>query len=71
VSLIAGVCLLATASGSAVLADGHGNGGGDGGDRNRIQHVLLLSIDGMHAVDYLNCVKAGTVQISPRSARRE
>ena len=22
---------------------------------NRIQHVLLVSIDGMHAVDYLNC----------------
>ena len=23
-------------------------------------HVLLISIDGMHAVDYENCVKAGT-----------
>jgi hypothetical protein len=23
-------------------------------------HVLLISIDGMHAVDYANCVKAGT-----------
>src|SRR5579863_10204900 len=23
-------------------------------------HVLLISIDGMHAVDYQNCVKAGT-----------
>ena len=59
VSLVAGACLLATASGSTVLADGHGHGG-DGGDENQIQHVLLLSIDGFHAVDYLNCVKAGT-----------
>ena len=66
VSLIASVCLLATMSGSSVLADSHGRphggGGGDGGggDENHIQHVLLLSIDGFHAVDYLNCVKAGT-----------
>ncbi len=27
------------------------------GDRSQIRHVLLLSIDGMHAVDYLNCSK--------------
>src|SRR5260370_18154505 len=61
-------------SGSAVLADGHGHangqggngqgdeGGNGGGDDNggAFKHVLLLSIDGMHAVDYLNCVKAGT-----------
>ena len=76
VSLIASLCVLATMSGSAVLADGHGHGkgqggnsqGGDGGNGNgggdengsRFKHVLLLSIDGMHAVDYLNCVKAGT-----------
>lgn len=25
------------------------------GDSGRIDHVLLLSIDGMHAVDFLNC----------------
>src|ERR1700737_2834152 len=24
-------------------------------ERNQIRHVLLLSIDGMHAVDFLNC----------------
>jgi hypothetical protein len=66
VSVIAGVCLLAAASSSSVLAGPHdhgtkGGGGGDGGgDQNGIQHVLLLSIDGFHAVDYLNCVKAGT-----------
>ena len=29
-------------------------------DRNGIRRVLLISIDGMHAVDYLNCVSAGT-----------
>jgi len=27
--------------------------------RNGIRHVLLISIDGMHAVDYSNCVKGG------------
>jgi hypothetical protein len=26
----------------------------------RIQHVLLISIDGMHAVDYANCVRSHT-----------
>jgi type I phosphodiesterase/nucleotide pyrophosphatase len=32
----------------------------DDHDLNRDHHVLLISIDGMHAVDYENCVKAGT-----------
>ena len=27
------------------------------GSRGRIRHVMLISIDGMHAVDYLNCSK--------------
>jgi type I phosphodiesterase/nucleotide pyrophosphatase len=62
VSLVAGACLLATASGSSsVLADPYGYGGkGGGGDKNQIQHVLLLSIDGMHALDFLNCSANGT-----------
>ena len=30
------------------------------GDGHKIKHVLLISIDGMHAVDYENCVAAGT-----------
>jgi hypothetical protein len=34
------------------------------GDRDdqegRIRHVLLISIDGMHALDYENCARAGT-----------
>ncbi|HVN79290.1 MAG TPA: alkaline phosphatase family protein [Terriglobia bacterium] len=29
-------------------------------NRKDIRHVLLISIDGMHALDYTNCVKAGT-----------
>src|SRR5579863_8777826 len=29
--------------------------GNDGG--RRIRHVLLISIDGMHAIDFLNCSK--------------
>jgi len=34
------------------------NVGGD--DRKGIEHVLLISIDGMHAVDYQNCVASNT-----------
>jgi hypothetical protein len=30
------------------------------GDSKKIRHVLLLSIDGMHAVDYSNCVASNT-----------
>jgi hypothetical protein len=33
--------------------------GGDDG-RGRMRHVLLISIDGMHAVDYKNCVASNT-----------
>ena len=29
-------------------------------DRDKIRHVLLISIDGMHAVDYANCVASNT-----------
>ncbi|HEY2545583.1 MAG TPA: hypothetical protein VGI46_05930, partial [Candidatus Acidoferrum sp.] len=29
-------------------------------NRNGIRHVLLISIDGMHAVDYANCVASKT-----------
>ncbi len=39
--------LLLTAS--SAVAGGHKN------DRNQIKHVLLISVDGMHAVDFLNC----------------
>src|SRR4029077_12850888 len=33
---------------------------GDDGERHKIRHVLLISIDGMHAVDYANCVASNT-----------
>jgi hypothetical protein len=60
-SVLAGACLTATASGSAVLADPPGYGKGPGpGNQNQIKHVLLISIDGMHALDYLNCSANGT-----------
>ena len=32
----------------------------DPGQGNKIKHVLLISIDGMHAVDYENCVASNT-----------
>ena len=31
-----------------------------GDDESRIRHVLLISIDGMHALDFENCAAAGT-----------
>src|SRR5580700_1557556 len=31
-----------------------------GHDRDRDHHVLLISIDGMHAIDYQNCVASNT-----------
>jgi hypothetical protein len=35
--------------------------GGDPDDREaQVRHVLLISIDGMHALDFENCVRAGT-----------
>ena len=42
--------------------DGNGNGGGNEGGENEtgVSHVLLLSIDGFHALDYVNCVAAKT-----------
>ena len=61
--LVAGACLLATASGSSALAKpGHSKGGNGEGDENGgcFQHVLLLSIDGFHAPDFINCSAAGT-----------
>src|SRR6202522_2015419 len=47
VALSIGLC------GATLLA--HAND--DWGGRTHIKHVLLISIDGMHAVDYLNCSK--------------
>jgi hypothetical protein len=36
------------------------NGQWDGDGHRRIRHVLLISIDGMHAVDFANCVASDT-----------
>ena len=36
------------------------NDNGNGGNQVRSHHVLLISIDGMHAVDFKNCASAGT-----------
>jgi len=41
---------------SAYAVDGDRD---DHSSHNGIRHVLLISIDGMHAVDYQNCVKGG------------
>ena len=51
--------LLATMVLAAPFAAYAGDGDHDGDDHNGIRHVLLISIDGMHAVDYQNCVKGG------------
>ena len=37
----------------------HGEDGGGLNNRNGIRRVLLISIDGMHALDYLNCSSGG------------
>ena len=48
--LLASLASLVLSAGAR--ADDHDHGW----DRSQIRHVLLISIDGMHAVDYLNCV---------------
>ena len=44
---------------AARAADEDNDHSGSLNRRNGIRHVLLISIDGMHAVDYLNCVQRG------------
>ena len=48
--VVAGALLLAVSSAPQAYAK-HIN------DRNHIRHVLLISIDGFHVIDYTNCVK--------------
>jgi len=50
----AGVFLLASAVAYNIYAGPQGFGGPSYGQQG-IRHVLLISIDGMHAVDFLNC----------------
>ena len=47
-----GAGLLAASSGLPADADGSGGYGGNG-----IRRVLLISIDGMHALDFINCAQ--------------
>lgn len=54
--LTTGAFLLSTSAGLAAAP----NGGGDASQSDQIKHVLLISIDGMHAVDYLNCTEGLT-----------
>lgn len=56
------VTVLATALAAAFLFIPKVYSGNTAGINNRssFRHVLLISIDGMHALDYENCVKAGT-----------
>ena len=77
-SAVLGAGLLAASAGLSAHAGGDGGigGNGDWGFGNGIKRVLLISIDGMHALDFMNCsqgisgVNGGTpiVPSSPRSA---
>ncbi len=49
---LAAAVVTMTGSAASLLAQDHD---GDRDDHGRIKHVLLLSVDGMHAVDYANC----------------
>ncbi len=62
IGLTAGVLMLALSPALRLSAD-PGPGKGDDDKRNSkkgIRHVLLISIDGMHAVDFENCVASNT-----------
>ena len=54
--LLIGLCALSAVS---AIAQDRGNEW----DRSNFRHVLLISVDGMHAVDYLNCSKGRTARI--------
>ena len=47
--------LVVAAAAAFVAASAFGQGADGAAGRSPIRHVLLISIDGMHAVDYLNC----------------
>jgi hypothetical protein len=52
---------IAACAATMALAQGAGDSGWNSGDQDlRGRHVLLISIDGMHAVDFENCASAGT-----------
>jgi hypothetical protein len=47
---------LVTTAAALLMIGASAQNGGDW-DRSSIKHVVLISIDGMHAIDYLNCSK--------------
>jgi hypothetical protein len=61
------LAVLLTGALSASLGAPRRTADGDFEERREIRHVLLISIDGMHAVDYLNCARgiAGANGASP------
>ncbi|HEV2100398.1 MAG TPA: alkaline phosphatase family protein [Stellaceae bacterium] len=56
-SAVLGAGLLAVSAAPQVYADGNGNFGNNGNGNKGIKRVLLISIDGMHAVDFINCTQ--------------
>ncbi|HEY2460329.1 MAG TPA: alkaline phosphatase family protein [Candidatus Acidoferrum sp.] len=62
IRLFAALCLTAVMAAQPLYA-GPGSGlshSRDNDDRDHQRHVLLISIDGMHAVDFANCVASNT-----------
>ena len=62
ITFISRTAAVAAAACIATVALAQGAGDSDGNGRGHLhgRHVLLISIDGMHAVDFKNCVAAGT-----------
>ncbi len=56
---VLGAGLLAASAGLQAQADGDGGNGdwGSGGGGRGIKRVLLISVDGMHALDFINCAQ--------------
>src|SRR5215813_1607454 len=56
------IMVLATAGSGRPMAAPGPRAFDDDDDQGRIRHVLLISIDGMHALDFENCAVNGTCQ---------
>ena len=54
VSFVATLLLALTSAQQLSAGTGSGRSGSQS-SRQSIQHVLLISIDGMHALDFINC----------------
>ena len=40
---------------AGIFAEDHDDQANNWGDKGSVRHVLLISIDGMHAIDFKNC----------------